>query len=103
MIAITSYVTHTISVPEVVWTVVTGIGLYINFTLTRGVFKDLSDLREAKINHIREFAAVSSVLSESLKLFIQFCFFSVGVIAMFIPAQNRGTVPTFQWVLTMMF
>lgn len=99
----TNYLTDTISLPEVIWTVVTFIGVVFNTYLLKWAVEDVKALRRAGINSLREYAAISNMISEALRFFIQVVFFLVGVISMSIPPANRASVPTFQWVVTVAF
>jgi len=77
--------THTISVVEVVWTIFCGLGLYFNVSLFWRASIDLAALRLNKINHIREHAAVTHVLSFAGMSFVQFVMLLIGLMAMTIP------------------
>lgn len=106
VVAVSSYVTDTISVPELIWTLVTGIGLCFNLSLFREAGRDLVALRKAKINSLREYAAISNVISEALRTFVQAVFFSLGVYAMTYPNVVNGyhpPIPRFAWILTGLF
>lgn len=103
MIAMSSYLTDTISIPEVIWTSAHALGLFANIMLLRMAALNLGALRRLGINSIREYAAISSLISEALRVLIQFIFFSVGVVSLFIRSQNAEKVPAFQWVLTIAF
>lgn len=105
MLAFSGYITHTISLPEMLWTAVTFFGLTYQISTLREALKDVQFLRNAGINSIREFAANTSLLSETLRTFVVFSFVLVGVIAMTLPAptNGQGQPPTFGYVLTAVF
>lgn len=98
LIAFSSYVTSTISVPEIIWTTASAIGVAVNYTLLRQASMNLGLLRQQGINSLREFAAISSLISEILRTLIQFILFTIGVANLFIPALNVNRAPTTQWV-----
>lgn len=100
LIAVSPYLTNTISLPEVIWTVFTGFGLFLNIRLLKMAKDNLKSLRQLGINSLREFAAVTSLISESLRVLVQFIFFMVGAVAMMIPASTSTNPPAFQWVLS---
>lgn len=102
MLAISNYISHTITVPELLWTVFTGIGLGFNISLFLEANQDLRTLRRANINSIREYASISNIISEGLRTFTQFTFFILGIVAMLVP-NDHTRIPTFQWVLTITF
>jgi len=81
--------THTINVVEVVWTSFCALGLYFNVRLFWRATIDLATLRQLRINHIREHAAVTHVLSFAGMTFVQFALLVVGLYTLTATDQAR--------------
>jgi uncharacterized oligopeptide transporter (OPT) family protein len=74
--------TNRVALIEVIWTVGCLPGLYFNIHIARRAIEDLAILRRQKINSIREYSAVTSVVLFAYLATIQFAFVLVGILAM---------------------
>lgn len=95
-------ITHTISIPELLWTVWCAIGLVFLVVL---LFKSLTDwiwVITNRINGIREYAAINSVIVFSSMALTQFVFVLIGIIAMLEPSPNQK-VQTLSYVIGSLF
>jgi hypothetical protein len=64
---------------------------------------DLAALRVRKINSIREFSAITSVVLFSYMSFVQFAFVLVGVLAMLTPPTGPSSRPPTAYGITTAF
>jgi len=86
-------VTHTISVVEIIWTVVSGIGLYFNLHVFWRAAGDFLTVKIRKINSIREYAAVTTLQLFTALVIIQLMFVVDGGLAMTVPSPNNKVQP----------
>lgn len=91
-------ITNTISWPELLWTVTAGIGLAFNTVTTFRASIDLLTLRVKKINSIREYAAITTLLAYGSWTFIQFVFVVIGLNAMSKPTPGNAEKQIFALV-----
>lgn len=95
-------VTNTISIPELLWTIGTSIGLFFNLRqLTRAVV-DFREVRRRRINSIREYAASTTLYMFGSWTFIQVVFVLVGIAAMTIPSP-QSLVSSVQYAILIGF
>ena len=80
--------TSTISILEVAWTAVCLPGLYYAFRLFVRALGDLGILRRSRINSIREYAAITTIILFGSHALVQFVFVLIGAIAMTLPSQG---------------
>lgn len=95
-------ITHTVSVVELLWTTFCLVGLVFNARQLRRAVVDVSDLRRLRINSIREYAAITTVLMFLTWTITQFMFVLVGAIAMTSVSPNNKVTPT-SYVITVAF
>lgn len=74
--------TNTISWPEVIWTLAAGVGLVFNMITFFRSLVDLLTLKIRKINSIREYSALTTLMAYGTWAFVQFIFVLIGVDAM---------------------
>src|ERR1051326_4501774 len=70
--------TSTISILEVAWTAVCLPGLYYAFRLFVRALGDLGILRRSRINSIREYAAITTIILFGSHALVQFVFVQIG-------------------------
>lgn len=87
-------VTHTVSVPEILWTTFTLAGLILSALLLRRAVIDLFFIRAEGLNHYREFSANTTILTFMMLALIQLCYVVSGVIAMLVPTPDDSVTPT---------
>lgn len=92
--------TRTISVLEVVWTGFCIPGLYYAIRLFSRATGDLVILRKRRINSIREYAAITTIIMFSCMTLVQFMFVVIGGIAMTIPKHETHATTKSEWVVT---
>jgi hypothetical protein len=96
--------THTISLVEVIWTLLSAIGC---FYITKVFFRAVGDwvnLKLNRINSIREFSARVVVLTYGLYAFVELGFIVAGIIAMTQPVpMPYNAVSPFGLALTAIF
>lgn len=80
--------TNHITIPEVIWTVLCGIGLYFNASHFRQAVGDYVWVRHRRINSIREYAAITTMLMFGSWTLVQLAFVLLGGVAMLIPQQR---------------
>ena len=85
--------TNSISAIELTWTTLCAIGLYYAQKLLARAGGDFTSLRKRKINSIREYAALTTVLLYSAITIVQFLFVLIGIVSMMIvnrPSTSAG-------------
>jgi hypothetical protein len=92
--------THTISLVEVIWTLVSVIGCFYVTKLFSKALGDWVTLKLNRINSIREFAARVVVLTYALLTIVEFGFVLAGVFAMASPSPMVGRVSPVSYALT---
>lgn len=95
-------ITHTISVVELLWTIIALIGLYLCGRLLILSLSDVQWLKENELNGLRQHAAISSVFIYLTMSMTQFSFMLIGIIAMILPSPNNHVQP-FTYVITGVF
>lgn len=92
-------VTHTVSIPEIVWSFIAFLGVLFNGRITWRALQDLLSLRARRINHIREYAAITTVVLFLDATIVQVGFLAVGVVQMTTPGTHvNGGIPPQQYV-----
>lgn len=71
-----------VSYVEIVWTVLSMLAFYYQMRLLIRAGGDIATLRARKINSVREYAAITTVLLFFFLAFVQFCFVVVGLTLM---------------------
>jgi hypothetical protein len=98
--------THTISILEVLWTVIVTIGLFIIHTAYDKVLGDLDALR-LKADYIiggpREILAKIRIRTERMKMTTMLGFLLIGISAMTAPASAAGPLTPTAILLTVVF
>ena len=83
--------TGTVSVIEVIWTLFCVIGLIYSLKLMGRSATDLFAIRIKKINSIREYAAITTVILFVTLTLVQFLFVLIGVVAMLAEQSTSGS------------
>lgn len=95
--------THTISLPELVWTCVSAFGLYFALRLYLRAVNDMRWLVRLGMNSDREQAARILIVTYGLIAFSQLSSTVIGLIAMALPTANVGEVNPFTYVIAAVF
>jgi len=95
--------THTISVPELIWTLWCGAGLGYLIKLLVGAIKDWKWIIHNGANGIREYDAINSVLIFATMNITQLAFVIIGLIAMTQPPAIAGHVSSLTYVNAAVF
>lgn len=95
-------ITHTVSVVEVIWTVICSLGLLYNTKLLYDAVEDHVNVKKNRINGIRSYAAMTTAIMFGSWTLIQFMFVMVGVISMLLPSP-AGNVQPLTYILTVVF
>jgi hypothetical protein len=95
-------ITHTVSVPELLWTLFCLIGLIYSTKLFRRAVGNLSFLKDGGINYSREYSATTTIWIFGGMMFSQFIYVVIGVAAMLLPSPNEVVHP-FTFVVTIAF
>lgn len=86
--------THTISLPELLWTVWCTAGLIFLLKLTRDAVRDWQWVIHSNHNGVREYAAINSVIVFCSMTLTQLVFVIIGLIAMMqVPAVQDQVSP----------
>src|SRR4051812_33551516 len=88
-------VTRTISWPELTWTVVSLLGFFFCGNVALRAMIQLLSMRVLKINSIREYAAITTVIAFLSWTAVQMVFAVIGIIAMVVP--NPGVLSPVQY------
>lgn len=94
--------THTISLVEILWTVISAMGLWFCGRLFLRAMGDVRWLKENELNGLRQHAATSSVFIYVTMSATQFGYVLIGVIAMILPSPNNHVQPL-TYVITAVF
>jgi hypothetical protein len=86
-------ITHTITLTELIWTALCAPGLGLTTRLFFKAGGDLVELKLRRINSIREFAAVTTMILYGCLTLVQFMFVVIGVFLMFIPNNAHPYSP----------
>jgi len=73
---------NTITIYELAWTLICSPGLYYAGKLLRSATIDLVILRRNRINSIREYAAITTMIMFFMSALVQFMFVLIGVVLM---------------------
>jgi uncharacterized membrane protein HdeD (DUF308 family) len=95
-------ISHTVSVPELLWTLFCLVGLIYSTKLFRRAVGNLSFLRDGGVNHTRSYSATTTIWTFSGMMFSQFVYVLIGIIAMLLPASNNVVQPL-TFVITISF
>lgn len=95
--------THTISLIEIVWTLGCSPGLYYGIKIFRRATGDLFTLRRKKINSIREFSAMTTLILFGYLALMQFMFVLVGFLTMLAPQSNTNGAASTKFMVTGIF
>lgn len=94
----------TVAPTEILWTVICLPGLFYGIKLFRRSLGDLNDLKERKINSIREYAAQATMITYFLIMFVQAGFVTAGLVAMITPpAIKHDPITALQVIITVTF
>lgn len=96
-------ITNTISLPELIWTVVAIFGAYY---VSKGLRRSTGNLRYLRVmgwNSTREDAARISVLIFSTFMFVELMNVTAGIIVMTIPSASPKSVHPFTYVVATVF
>lgn len=74
---------------EVIWTALCAPGLGLAVKLFYVAGSDLVGLKIRRINSIREYAAITTLILYGCLMIVQFMFVMIGVILMFVPNPDR--------------
>lgn len=94
-------ITHTISLPELVWTITTAFGTIFCARITNRAIIDLISLRIRRINSIREYAAITTLWCFVTWTLVEFSFCMAGVNAMTVPNPDSKIHPPAQQYITL--
>jgi len=81
-------ITSTISLPEILWTVICFIGLIYTFKLFIKAVGSLKFLKLGGINHARSYSAITTIWVFGSMTFSQFIYVLIGVFAMAQPSPG---------------
>lgn len=95
--------THTISAPELIWTVWCSAGLLFLLKLLRDAVVDWRWVIKSGHNSVREYAAINSVLVYTTMTLTELVFVIAGIVAMMIPPPVQQTVSPLTYTLTGLF
>ena len=95
-------ITHTITIIELIWTVCGLLGLWFNGRVFRRAAGDYIELRRRRINFIREYAAITTMIAFGTWTVGQLMFALVGAVAMAQPNVSSSLTPT-QAAITVCF
>jgi len=96
-------ITHTISIPELIWTLWCLVGLLYCLRLFWSSIQDWRYLTERGLDSIREYAAVNSVLIFATMTTTHLSFVVVGIVAMSIPPSTQHVIAPIYYVMAGIF
>lgn len=79
---------------EMIWTLVTTVGMVVCIVLFREALGDYRWLRENRLNGERRLLALDAVVSEGIYVITLALFALIGIWSMFIPSPNPSGKPT---------
>lgn len=95
-------ITHTVSLVEVIWTLVSLFGLYFNMHVLIRAAGDFLSVKVRRINSIREYAATTTLQLFITLVIVQLMFVVDGILAMTVPSPNNRVQPL-SYVITASF